>query len=344
MINRSSRRWELVRAFTIIFTIYFLHIALNELILLSVSVLFPRSIEGGPGLIFSFTGFLSRLFTLFSFLSAVLIGERIVFKEKLLAIESYSIPISVSNSKPNPKPNSSASPSQHEHKESAKTIVPAPRPHRQLRKPGGDILCGLMLGMSLFTLLFLVFKGIGWLTVTDFLFSVALETPSSVYLQIFWSIPVLLVSAVFEELFARGFLLSVCKKICGTAGGIFLSALFFSLMHFYNPHFSAAGLIGILLAGLWFGLAYELTGALYLSTATHFSWNISQMLLGFPVSGLDTPHLVMTKISGPKVWTGGEFGPEAGISGYLLIILGIVLVLVYAKKRMLTKDYLKIFS
>src|SRR5690554_1860981 len=256
MINRSRLGWELARTFMIIFIIYFLYVALNEIFHLAVSVFSPQSIEGGVGLVFSFTGFLSRLFTLFAFLFAVLIGEKIIFKQKLMAIESYSMPIIRTD-------------------------------RRGLKKTGNDILYGLMLGTSLFTLLFLVFKGIGWLTVTGFLFSAPAVTPPGVYLQILWSVPVLFISAVFEELLTRGFLLSVCKKTCGTAGGIFLSALSFSLMHFYNPYFSTAGLIGIFLAGLWFGLAYVLTGALYLSTAAHFSWNISQMLLGFPVSGLE---------------------------------------------------------
>lgn len=204
-----------------------------------------------------------------------------------------------------------------------------PNTYQPYKGMGRDILLGLTVGPILFSLLFLVFSIMRWLSVTGTVFSGPF---SSEIEEILWTIPVLLVMAVYEELMVRGFLLVVLKKYYGAPVGIAFSAFIFSLLHVYNPHLNQAGLIGILLAGAWLGLAYEATNSLYLPTALHFSWNLAQTFLGFPVSGLDTPHLIETRIWGPPFWTGGEFGPEAGIAGYFLIIIGIAIVVWYGKK------------
>lgn len=201
------------------------------------------------------------------------------------------------------------------------------QPHKGM---GREILLGLAAGPALFSLLFLVFFFMRWLTVYGTVFSKPLSPERQ---GLYWAIPVLLVMAAYEELLVRGFLLSVLKKYYGAPVGIAFSALIFSLLHVYNPHLNQAGLIGILLAGAWLGLAYEVTDSLYLPTALHFSWNLAQALLGFPVSGLDTPHLIEARISGPPFWTGGDFGPEAGMAGYLLICIGIAVLLLYGKKK-----------
>ncbi|HEY8345162.1 MAG TPA: CPBP family intramembrane glutamic endopeptidase [Bacillota bacterium] len=200
---------------------------------------------------------------------------------------------------------------------------------------GREILLGMAAGPALFSLLFLVFFWINWLTVSGTVFSKPFGPERT---GLYWAIPVLLVMAVYEELSVRGFLLSVFKKYYGAPVGIAFSALIFSLLHVYNPHLNQAGLIGIMLAGVWLGLAYEVTDSLYLPTALHFSWNLAQTFLGFPVSGLDTPHLIEVRISGPPFWTGGDFGPEAGMAGYLLIMIGIAMVLLYGKKKQRTSS------
>jgi membrane protease YdiL (CAAX protease family) len=204
-----------------------------------------------------------------------------------------------------------------------------PTTYQPYKGMGRDILLGLTVGPVLFFLLFLAFSIMGWLSVTGTVFSGSFDANIT---EILWAIPVLLVMAVYEELMIRGFLLAVLKKYYGAPVGIAFSAFIFSLLHVYNPHLNQAGLIGILLAGAWLGLAYEVTNSLYLPTALHFSWNLSQSFLGFPVSGLDTPHLVETRIWGPPFWTGGEFGPEAGMAGYLLLIIGIAILIWYGKK------------
>jgi hypothetical protein len=60
--------------------------------------------------------------------------------------------------------------------------------------------------------------------------------------------------------------------------------------------------------------------------ALHISWNFTQTLLGFPVSGKDFPGPLTTTSTGSDLVTGGDFGPEAGIIGILsrFVVIGLV--------------------
>ena len=50
-------------------------------------------------------------------------------------------------------------------------------------------------------------------------------------------------------------------------------------------------------------------------------------MLGFPVSGIAMPGAVTTAIAGPSLWTGGSFGPEAGLLGVLACAAGAAVLL-----------------
>ena len=188
-----------------------------------------------------------------------------------------------------------------------------------------DLLFGLSLGFSLFALLFLAFAGLGWLRV--------IQEPVFAFPTLFWVALTFLVSALFEELFFRGLHLPVLTAHWGLAPGIAFSALLFSLAHLNNPHLKFLGLFGILMAGVLFALAYIVTGALYLPLALHFSWNFFQSFFGFAVSGFAFPSIFQLEVTGPELWTGGAFGPEAGCSGLFLLVLAIGATLLYGRHR-----------
>jgi hypothetical protein len=54
---------------------------------------------------------------------------------------------------------------------------------------------------------------------------------------------------------------------------------------------------------------------------------------GFPVSGLDIYPLMRIQVHGPELWTGGIFGPEAGLIVIPALLLGVLLVYLYSRKR-----------
>ena len=101
-----------------------------------------------------------------------------------------------------------------------------------------------------------------------------------------------------------------------------------------NPGASWVSTLGILLAGLFLALPYLLTRQLWLSIGLHIGWNFFEgVVFGFPVSGLPFYRLMRTSITGPETWTGGAFGPEAGLVLIPSLALGAALIFLYSKHR-----------
>ena len=91
---------------------------------------------------------------------------------------------------------------------------------------------------------------------------------------------------------------------------------------------------GIFCIALLFVYGFVRTGQLWLPIGLHIGWNFFQSsVFGFPVSGLDRPGLLDITVSGPELWTGGAFGPEAGLIVLPICLLGAVLVHIYTKRH-----------
>ena len=97
--------------------------------------------------------------------------------------------------------------------------------------------------------------------------------------------------AVFEELCYRGYLLSRMAELWGLSGGLILSSLVFSLLHFnwWLPLGSvpyplvAIFTFNLFLGGMVLGSSYYLSGnRLWAPIAFHFVWNMIAYVL-FPV-------------------------------------------------------------
>lgn len=147
----------------------------------------------------------------------------------------------------------------------------------------------------------------------------------------------------YEELLFRGYILRnlsegfIFKKITpvqSTFLAIFLTSVFFGFAHASNPNATFISTFNIILAGLMLAVPYVLTGRLALSIGIHFSWNWAMGgLYGLPVSGLSNRlSIIQTNEIGPDLWTGGKFGPEAGLLGIIGIALILICILLYSKK------------
>jgi membrane protease YdiL (CAAX protease family) len=206
-----------------------------------------------------------------------------------------------------------------------------------------DFGFGLLLGASLMSFVFAIEYGAGWVRVRE-TYAVGLADTSFAVAMI-GPLVVSLVISLTEELLARGYQLrNLAEGLnfprVGPARAILaswaISSSLFGLLHVFNPNATLLSTLYLMLAGLFFGLGYVLTGRLGLSIGLHFTWNFFQgNVYGFPVSGnmVGSASVFTIEQGGPVLWTGGAFGPEAGLIGILAILLGCLLTIWWVRVR-----------
>lgn len=196
---------------------------------------------------------------------------------------------------------------------------------------------GILLGALLMAAIFLLEWALGWVKVTGFMGTntILSSLPSAAYFwnQFIQSLLFYFFAAAAEELFFRAYPLinlsegfhnqKISRNLALWLAAI-LTSLIFGLAHLSNPHASwiAAGNIFVAGVMLSLGLIYE--GEMALPIGLHFSWNFFQgVIFGFPISGTLAPaNLIRIQQSGPQLFTGGNFGPEAGLIGLAAMLLG----------------------
>ncbi len=118
-------------------------------------------------------------------------------------------------------------------------------------------------------------------------------------------------------------LLAWLESRWGSARALLISALLFGAMHFANPGFSPVAAAGLLAAGVLLGAAFVAARSLWLPIGLHLAWNFTETgIFGGATSGHDElAGLFATRFSGAPLLTGGEFGPEASLTGVIVVTL-----------------------
>ncbi len=205
-----------------------------------------------------------------------------------------------------------------------------------------DFGFGLVLGGALMTAIFFAEIAFGWVRVVG-----ALRTaPNASFVSAFLlSILLFVFVGISEELLIRGYLLTNLAEgfrwfrsisaETAVAAATLCSSVIFGLGHVFNPNATFTSTLVIVLAGVMLAAGYVFTGELGLSIGLHISWNFFQTsVYGFSVSGLRLPvTLVATRQVGPRVFTGGPFGPEAGLVGVAAICLGVAAIVWWVRLR-----------
>ena len=137
--------------------------------------------------------------------------------------------------------------------------------------------------------------------------------------------------SVFEEIIFRGYVLKNLLESFNPYVALFVSSLFFSLIHGANPNVTLLVLFNIFLAGIFLGASYVFTKNLWFPIALHFSWNFFQAMFGFKVSGLDSYSIIKFDIIENNYINGGEFGFESSVLSLIIIIIFTIIIWKYFK-------------
>lgn len=158
---------------------------------------------------------------------------------------------------------------------------------------------------------------------------VASWKPQFSVLQLWWVVVFIMV-ALGEEIMNRGFLMSVLRRTGNLYVVMFLPSVIFGLIHLMNPGVTFFSVANIILVGVLFSYIYVKSGNIWMCIGYHFTWNTFQGLVyGMPVSGLDTPKMIITSYPVNNLINGGSFGIEGGILTTIVSLLGFFFVHYY---------------
>jgi membrane protease YdiL (CAAX protease family) len=204
----------------------------------------------------------------------------------------------------------------------------------QLDKSGWAGL-GLGFGISalVMALLFAVESMAGWVNVTGT--AVVNAAGMSLGLGLGLCLVKALCVGTYEEFLSRGYHLRNLIDGVGLSGALVISSAVFALLHLVNDNASVLSTLGLFVNALFFASAVLATGRLTTAIGAHIGWNLFEgTVFGFPVSGDKEPaSLIGLQQHGPELWTGGDFGPEAGLLGILASLLGIGIMVALASRR-----------
>jgi membrane protease YdiL (CAAX protease family) len=206
-----------------------------------------------------------------------------------------------------------------------------------------DFAFGLALGMVLMTVVFLFEMAVGWIRVTGTFVTRVEGFP-------FWPgilLPLIgfVLVGLGEEWWSRGYVMTNLAegfngRRLGPIGAVLLATVvqgaIFALPHANNPNASIVSTVNVFLISFLLALGFVLTGELAIPIGLHITWNFFQgNVFGFSVSGngYSVGSFIGTAQSGPPVWTGGAFGPEAGLVALGAVVVGAVLTLGWVRWR-----------
>ena len=195
-----------------------------------------------------------------------------------------------------------------------------------------DVLAGIGIAFIQMGFIYILMLGLNWLTFEGFAWE--FDPLNEVIAGVLIFFVVFIFVGWNEELLSRGYHLQTIASGINLFWGIIISSAVFGLLHLGNPNATWVSAAGIFFAGIYLAYGYVRTKQLWLPIGLHIGWNFCEgVAFGFPVSGLDIYALTRIQVTGPEIWTGGPFGPEAGLIVLPSLLLGAGLIYWFTKSR-----------
>jgi uncharacterized protein len=177
-----------------------------------------------------------------------------------------------------------------------------------------NILSGILLGAILQTLtIFVIYLCKGFSVIA-----------TNNIIDVLPSLATAFTVAIIEEILFRGIIFRITEEKLGSYIALTISAFLFGALHLINHNSTLASASAVAIeAGLLLGAAYIYSKNLLFPIAIHFAWNFMQSgIYGAVTSGNElSTSLLVTKITGVKLITGGEFGPESSIQAIVFCLM-----------------------
>lgn len=206
------------------------------------------------------------------------------------------------------------------------------------RRAAQDVAAGIAIAAVMMGAILLLEIAIGWTRLEGWAWQ---TTPGSrVMLELVVALLLFVAVGIQEEILSRGYHLQNIKDGTNLLWGVILSSAVFAALHIGNPNsIWYTTILGLFAAGVFLAYGWVRTRALWLPIGLHIGWNLFEgPVFGFPVSGLATSRLLVHTVNGPPIWTGGAFGPEAGLIILPAMVLGSCLVWAYTRGRRLRQS------
>lgn len=188
-----------------------------------------------------------------------------------------------------------------------------------------ELGAGLLGGLLLFSVVVGIIAAFGGYRVIG-------QNPAAVLLPV---LAISITSGVTEEIMLRGIFFRLIESWLGSWIALILSAAVFGALHLGNPNASLlAGSAIALEAGVMLAALYMLTRRLWAAIGLHAAWNLSQGgIYGIAVSGFKQDGILIPRVSGSDLLTGGSFGAEASLPAIIVCTAFGIAVLVLAHRR-----------
>lgn len=134
------------------------------------------------------------------------------------------------------------------------------------------------------------------------------------------ALAIAIVSGFTEEIFFRGFLFRISEEWLGSWAALAISAALFGGLHLGNPNATWFAAVAIAFeAGILLAAVYMITRRLWAAIGLHAAWNfVEGGVYSIPISGGNFNGLLVPRITGSDMLTGGAFGAEASLPAMLV--------------------------